>query len=119
MEMRELIDEQTANAVMNTMAVALPLAGAVIGALAGTLARRPVPGALRGLAVGCLGILNWVLWRLYNAIMDQLGLDTVKNLLVNLALFVALGIAGGVAAGLYLRSRQPAPDEETPPAQQA
>ncbi len=69
--------------------------------------------------MGCLGILNWVLWRLYNAITDQLGLDTVKNLLVNLALFVALGIAGGVAAGLYLRSRQPAPEKETPPAQRA
>ena len=119
MEMRELVDEQTVNAVMNLLAVALPLAGAIIGALAGMLARRPVPGALRGLAVGCLGLLNWVLWRLYNAITDQLGLDTVKNLLVNLALFVALGIAGGVAAGLYLRSRQPAPEKETPPAQRA
>lgn len=116
MEMRELIDEQTANAVMNLLAVALPLAGLLIGAAAGGLQRRPVPGALRGLAVGCIGILNWILWRLYNAITDQLGLDTVKNLLVNLALFLAIGIAGGVAAGLYLRSRQPDPEAATAPA---
>ncbi len=55
-----------------------------------------------GLAVGLLvGVGNYALWTVYNAITDHLGLDTVKNLLVNLGVFVLIGIAVGVGAGVY------------------
>jgi hypothetical protein len=37
------------------------------------------------------------MWRVYNAIEDALGLDSVAGLLANLALFVVLGIGIGLA----------------------
>ncbi len=59
-----------------------------------------------GLFLGTLvGGGNYALWTVYNATTEKLGLDTVKNLLVNLGLFVALGIFVGVGAG-YLSVRQ-------------
>ncbi|MDH7569864.1 MAG: hypothetical protein QHJ73_09795, partial [Armatimonadota bacterium] len=93
--MRELIDEPTAHQLMNAIAVTLPVAGLLVGAVWGLSRRRLAVGALRGLAVGCVGIANWLLWRLYNSITDRFGLDTVKNLLINLALFVVIGVAVG------------------------
>lgn len=37
------------------------------------------------------------LWLVYNAIEDAFGLDSIKALLINAALFIALGLAGRVA----------------------
>lgn len=37
------------------------------------------------------------LWLVYNAIEDAFGLDSIKALLINAALFIALGFAGRVA----------------------
>jgi len=122
--MRELIDERTAHAVMNLLAVALPLAGWTVGAVVGlmrgvrqdtALGRCVAYSALRGLAFGCIGILNWLLWRVYNAITDRLGLDTVRNLFANLALFAVVGVVGGIVAGQYLRARERHPAAEPPP----
>ncbi|MBI3948004.1 MAG: hypothetical protein HY321_18960 [Armatimonadetes bacterium] len=104
--MRELIDEATANLVVNVLALALPAAGAIVGAVVGRVRGRPRAGTVGGLAVGCLGIANWLLWRLYNAVTGRLGLDTVANLIVNLALFVVLGAAAGVAAGVWVARRR-------------
>lgn len=108
MEMRELIDERAANLVMLVLAFALPVAGVLVGAAVGAGRGRAASGALRGLAVGALGIANWLLWRLYNAITDRLGLDTVKNLVVNLVLFLVVGIAVGVLSGLWAKSKHEA-----------
>jgi len=113
--MRELIDERTAHAVMGWLAVLLPLAGLLAGAVYGGLKRRLLAGALRGLALGSAGILNWLLWRVYNAITDRLGLDTVRNLFANLALFAVVGVVGGIVAGQYLRARERHPAAEPPP----
>lgn len=61
-----------------------------------------------GLVIGLLtGVGNYALWTVYNAITDHLGLDTVKNLLVNLGLFVVIGITVGAGAGVYAARRQP------------
>ncbi len=63
-----------------------------------------------GLAVGLLvGVGNYVLWTVYNAITQKLGLDTVANLLVNLGLFVVIGVAIGVGLGVYTARKQPRP----------
>ena len=60
-----------------------------------------------GLGVGLLvGAGNYALWTAYNAITDRLGLDTVKNLLVNLAVFVAVGAAAGLGASRYAARAQ-------------
>ena len=73
--------------------------GLIGGPTAFWLARRRgnrSPGFV-GLAAGGPLVLVGVLWRIYNAITDRLGLDTVLNLAVNLALFVLIGLACGFA----------------------
>ena len=70
----------------------------LIGLLWGFLAKRAVRGLLIGVLVGAG---NFALWNGYNAITDKLGLDTVKNLLTNLCLFVVLGVVIGVGASWF------------------
>lgn len=106
MEMRELIDERTTNLIINLLAWGLPLAGIVVGALAGAARKRLASDTVSGFVIGCAGVFNWLLWHLYNAITNRYGLDTVKNLLINLGLFLAIGVAIGGLGGLWARTRQ-------------
>ena len=92
--MKELIDAHQAHLLMLGVLCLTPLIGLVWGLLAKC--------AARGLILGILvGGGNYALWTVYNAITDKLGLDTVKNLLTNLGLFVVLGITIGLAAGYW------------------
>ncbi|MCX7626066.1 MAG: hypothetical protein N2Z21_07640 [Candidatus Sumerlaeaceae bacterium] len=43
------------------------------------------------------GPLAYLLWRVYNAIMDAYGLDSVDALLLNAAIFVCVGLALALA----------------------
>lgn len=70
----------------------------LIGLVWGAFAKRLIPGLIIGLLVG---VGNYVLWTVYNAITDKLGLDTVKNLAVNLGLFIVLGILIGLGTAWY------------------
>lgn len=89
--MHELITLEQANKLMLALIVIAPL----VGALCGLAVRKVRGGVLIGLA---LGVGNFLLWKVYNAITDRLGLDTVKNLAVNVALFVVVGIVIGIVA---------------------
>lgn len=91
--------------LMLGIAIAAPL----IGLVWGWFAKRLASGFIIGLLIG---VGNYVLWTVYNAITDRLGLDTVKNLLVNLALFIVLGIIIGLAASLLQRRQTGASDQE-------
>lgn len=87
--MKELITIEQAQKLMLALLIVLPLAGAFIGAL-----NRKF---LLGLLVGALaGIVNFVLWSVYNSITNHFGLDSVKGLLINLALFCVVGILAGL-----------------------
>ena len=46
---------------------------------------------------GVILVLTEPLWLIYNVIEDAFGLDSIKALLINAALFIALGFAGRVA----------------------
>jgi MFS family permease len=94
--MKELIDPHQAQMLMFGVLIAAPLIGLIYGAIA----RRTMVGTVIGLLIG---VGNYALWMVYNAITDRLGLDTVKNLLVNLALFVVLGVLIGMGVGFYQR----------------
>ena len=92
--MKELIDAHQAHLLMLVLLGIAPL----IGLLWGFLAKR----AGRGLLIGVLvGVGNFALWNGYNAITDKLGLDTVKNLLTNLCLFIVLGVVIGIGASWF------------------
>lgn len=97
--MKELIDPHQAHLLMLGILLLAPL----IGLGWGLVAKRPPFGLAVGLVVG---VGNYALWTLYNAITQKLGLDTVANLLVNLGLFIAIGIAFGVGAGIYAARKQ-------------
>lgn len=86
--MQEIITAQQVDTLFVVLAVGGPIVGAAIGWLRG---KR----VLHGLLWGMLLTANWLLWRLYNAITDRLGLDTVRNLIVNLVLFLVLGAVAG------------------------
>jgi hypothetical protein len=103
--MKELVTTEQAEHALRLLAMALPVAGLLLGALTGLLRQRLPGGALVGLLIGLLGPVAFGLWHVYNAIMGRFGLDSVKGLLINLALFVVFGLGVGLAAGRVLARR--------------
>jgi hypothetical protein len=98
--MSELIDLAAVERWFTVMAVILPILGVGMGAALQSRGGRP--GALlTGLMIGLLGPANWLLWRIYNRIEDHYGLDSVKAMLINLALFAALGLIVGTAIRIW------------------
>ena len=100
-EMKEIITMEQANRLFLMLAVVIPVIGLLVGGLLGSRRGNAGRGALTGLLFGLIGPANLLLWNVYNAITDRLGLDTVKNLLVNLGLFIALGVVAGLICGRY------------------
>jgi hypothetical protein len=116
-EMREIVTIEQMDRLFLLLAIAAPIIGALLGAALGRKKGRAhqVYCVVIGLFVGLLGPLNLILWKVYNAITNHLGLDSVKNLLVNLTLFAALGIGAGLAAGYMARKRGSDPDSGMSP----
>lgn len=101
--MEELITvEQTERAVA-VLAVALPAAGLLIGAIVGAIRRSLGRGLVLGLLCGLAGPGIWLLWRLYNSIVGAYGLDSVRGLFINLALFLSIGLVIGLMVGVLWR----------------
>src|SRR5437773_9975346 len=95
-DMRELITVEQVDSLFLCLAIVLPVLGVLLGGAIGLRAGNTRAAAVKGFCIGLLGPLNLVFWKMYNAITDRLGLDSVKNLLVQLALFIAIGIAAGL-----------------------
>jgi drug/metabolite transporter (DMT)-like permease len=91
--MKELITRSQTDALMVGVAV-LGLILAVLTFL--TARRRGENGIASAMLWGGPPLLAALLWPVYNAITDRIGLDRVANLVVNLALFVAVGVAAAV-----------------------
>lgn len=98
---KELIDPHQAQTLMFAILCLAPLVGLAWGAVK----KRGPFGVVIGVLVGGG---NFFLWTVYNAITNKLGLDTLKNLWVNLGLFVTVGIVIGIGAGLYAAKRNKA-----------
>jgi len=90
--MKELITIEQMNRLMLVVLIVAPVIGLILGAIA----KRVKAYFLAGLAIG---IGNFVLWTVYSAITNRLGLDTVVNLAVNLGLFIVVGVIVGVVLG--------------------
>ena len=91
--MTEIITRPQADLLLN-----LVLAVGFVAGIAGALGahRRKQSAVWGGLLWGGPLILVWLMWRIYNAITDRLGLNSVLNLLINAALFVIVGAACGL-----------------------
>jgi hypothetical protein len=110
----ELINLAVVERVILALALALPLLGLLGGLAWGASHRRVAAGAVRGFALGFSGPAILVLWRVYNAITDHYGLDSVQGLLINLSLFVAIGIGAGLLIGFLRPRRVPAAPSAEP-----
>lgn len=101
--MDEIVTVEQANRAVAILALALPAAGLIAGAVIGASRRALARGALLGVLFGLVGPAIWLLWRMYNSVVGVYGLDSVRGLLVNLALFVAIGVVLGLGIGLVRR----------------
>jgi len=98
-ELREIVDIAAVSRFFTLLAVIGPLVGAATGAAVGARRRNVRGGALAGLVFGLLLTLNGLLWQIYNRITDATGIDTVKNVVFNFALFVLVGLTLGAGIG--------------------
>jgi hypothetical protein len=103
--MRELVTVEQAEGAVRLAAVALPPVGLALGAVIGAARKQTGRGLAIGLLCGLAGPAIWLLWRMYNGIIGIYGLDSVRGLLMNLALFVAVGLLIGLGMGLIWRRR--------------
>ena|ERR1041385_1452550 len=97
--LREIVEADAVGRLFAILAVVGPILGLIIGVLIGLRRQAIRKGAVTGLFIGLLGTLNWLLWTVYNALTDANGLDTVRNLFLNLVLFVLVGAAIGFGIG--------------------
>lgn len=108
-ELREIVDIQSINRLFLILAVLLPLLGTLGGALWGAKASTKERGLRMGFVIGLLGPLNFLLWKTYNAITDHTGLDTVRNVVLNLVLFILVGVGLGIALRKWMQNHATKP----------
>jgi len=108
-QMRELINERTADTIMLVIAFASPIVGIAGGLIWGMLKRHLWWGFCNGLLLGMLGVLNYALWCFhkyrmrFDPVTGYAGLHRVDVLIGNFIVFIAIGIVIGLIAGLYVR----------------
>jgi hypothetical protein len=100
--MKELVTVEQAERVLRLLAATMPVAGVMVGLVVGVIRRRVAGGAIVGLLIGLAGPTALGLWHVYNAIMARYGLDSVRGLLISLALFAVIGLVIGLIVGRVL-----------------
>ncbi len=94
-EARELVDAGQVGMGLGVLsALSLVLA---IALFAGFRKQPEKPQLLKGGLLAAAAVLLFPLWRVYNAIEDSFGLDSVLALVLNLFLFIVVGAVGGFA----------------------
>lgn len=117
--MEELVTVEQAGAVIATLAWAGPVAGLIVGIIAGSMQGKPARGASRGLAIGALGPVIWVLWLVfshlvrYNPQTGRAGLHSISTLVVSALIFVVVAMALGAFYGRIVFARGPEESEDT------
>jgi len=101
--MRELVSPEQAEIIVRIVAIALVAVGVVGGGVASALVRTRRAALAAGALVAIAGALVYALWLVYNSIIARLGLDSVKALLINLAIFAVVGLGYGLLAGAIWR----------------
>ncbi len=105
-DLKEIVTVEQIDRLFLLLAVGGPFIGAAVGALVGKKSGTSAKSIKLGIIIGMLGPANLVLWNIYNAVTRKLGLDTVKNLLVNLGLFITIGIVAGLTIAYVNRKSE-------------
>jgi hypothetical protein len=113
-ELREIVDLKQIDKLFLLLAILLPVLGLCVGAMRGSKNGNTRRTATTGLLWGCIGPLNYALWKVYSALTARNGLDSLANLGVNLVIFVVVGAAIGFIAG---RTRVIMPETAEPTAE--
>jgi hypothetical protein len=113
-DMQELVTVEQVEWAIRLVATALPAVGLALGAVVGAARRRLARGAILGLLCGMAGPGIWGLWMIYNGVVGVYGLDSVRGLLINLALFVVVGALVGIGAALAWRRLVHEPGNDSP-----
>jgi hypothetical protein len=95
--MKELIDEKVFVGALYFAAGMIAFAGLLTALIAGRLKKSR--GLVAGIALLLGGGALIGMWLAYQAITQHFGLDSVKGLLINLALFVIVGVGLGLIIG--------------------
>ena len=122
--MQELVTVEQAHRVIVVLAWALPLAGLLLGAIAGAVRGVSGRGAWQGVAVGLLGPIIYAMWLLYSHMVrynpetGRAGLHSVATLVFNALIFA---VVGAMLGAFYRRVVFPPPEQrsDTPPAEDA
>jgi hypothetical protein len=93
--MQELFDKASLERLFLFAAICCPLLGIVIGVMIGAHQRLALPTILRSVLIGSIATLAYVMWQVYNLVINALGLDSVLNLVVQIVIFTALGVTIG------------------------
>ncbi|MEP6755754.1 MAG: hypothetical protein ABJA67_09655 [Chthonomonadales bacterium] len=101
-DLREIVTMGQMNGLLLSLAILSPVVGVIYFMVYGKKSSDASETKQTAIVIGVIGPFALVMWKVYNAITARLGLDSVKNLVVNLVLFVAIGIA----AGLFLSRKQ-------------
>jgi len=101
--MREFVSPQQAEVIIYAVAGGLLALGVVGGAAAAAFTRPRRAGLIIGAFVALAGALVYALWLVYNAVIARFGLDSVKALVINLAIFVVVGLGYGILAAVGCR----------------
>ncbi len=96
--MHELVSPQSVDRILLFLAVVGPVAGLIIGVVLGAREKCVWPRALAGVLLGGLLTVVYGMWRVYGAITDRLGLDSVANLVLELVLFAVVGVFVAIIA---------------------
>jgi len=117
-DLHEIVNLAEVNLAITWLAIVLPVVGLVAGAIAGAILKRLGWWTGRGFALGLIGPIIFVMWRLYSYMIrydpqtGYCGLHRTSVLLLNVVIFAAVGVALGAAYGRLLRS--PTPPTEQP-----
>jgi len=91
----ELLTGRQVELVVAALSLGLPVLALVLGGILGSFTVGWRRGLLLGGVVALLGPLCWAMWLVYGWVIARFGLDSVRALLINLALFALVGVLAG------------------------
>ncbi len=94
--MKELVTTAEVNRLFVLLALLVPVPALLATLAIGRVKKVPPWWYRAGILVAVAAPLNLLLWKLYEHNTNALGLDTVKNVVVNLVIFTIVGVTGGV-----------------------